>query len=128
MGHERGFFCYLQFQSQPANHALQFGNPGLLLVSLLPSLEELGCLLQEFGLPSGDGLGLEVVLAAGFRQARGPTNQLQHHSGLEFRAKFAMNYHAVTLLLVITTSLTLVSKIWGALQSPSHVVPVAGLY
>jgi predicted nucleic acid-binding protein len=27
-----------------------------------------------------------------------------------------MNYHAVTLLLVIIASLTLVSKIWGALQ------------
>jgi hypothetical protein len=27
-----------------------------------------------------------------------------------------MNYHAVTLLLVIIASLTLVSKIWGALH------------
>src|ERR687895_871467 len=119
MRHDRGFFCYLQFQSQPANHALQFSNPGLLLATLLPSLEESGCLLQEFCFPSRDGLRLEVVLPASFCQAGGPTNQLQHHTGLEFRGKSAMNYDELpcsTLLLGIITSLSLVSKIWGALQ------------
>src|SRR5918998_740319 len=116
MRHDRGFFCYLQFQSQPANHALEFSNPGPLLVTLLPGLEELGCLLQKLHLPSGHGLGLEVVLTAGFCQAGGPTNQLQYHSRLEFRGKSATNCHALTLLLDIITSLCLVSKFRGALH------------
>jgi predicted N-acetyltransferase YhbS len=68
-------------------------------------------------LPSGDGLGLEVVLTAGFCQAGGPTNQLQYHSGLEFRGKSATNCHVLALLLDIITSLSQVSKIRGALQT-----------
>jgi hypothetical protein len=36
-----------------------------------------------------------VVLAAGFCQVGGPTNQLQHHSGLKFRDKSAPDYPAL---------------------------------